>query len=185
VKISFRINQPNLHPDDQRTISQPSLPNLIQRSQPQTSRMKTFTTLTTLTALLSTALAMPSTQASTRSPIPTAWQVSNYTEGCSPAACVYNFNIAWCSGTSEPAFSTTCGGNDLATDFQACDAYEDQYISTKEILLGAGNLTVVVQHKWYDGDITYWIEGNTTISLGPDGFPPAFEIVQSSEYAIA
>ena len=166
-----------------------SLPRQQEENHPQshrrTNKMKTPSTLTICSTLLSTALALPSTQYASRSPVPAAWQVSNYSEGCSPAACVYNFSIAWAGGTSEPAFSTTCTGNDLATDFQACDPYENQYISTKEISLAGGNLTVVVQHKWYEGEATYWIEGNATISQGADGFPKDFAVVQSSEYAIA
>jgi len=146
--------------------------------------MKT-TTITTLTTLLSTAFALPaSSLKSTRSPVPTYWQVFNYTEGCSPAACEYNFMISWGSGTSEPAFSTTCTGDDLSKDFQACDTYENQYISSKEIPQDGGNLTVVVQHKWYEGNVTHWVEGNTTV-VAVDGVPPSFVVKQSSEYATA
>ena len=181
--IFFCINQLNLYPENKNSNFQ----NPTQQPHPKINKMKTFTTLTALSALLSAAFALPASNSrpASRSPVPTAWQVSNYTEGCSPAACVYNFNIAWGSGTSEPAFSTTCIGNGRTTDFQPCSAYEDQYVSTKEISLVGGNLTVVVQHKWYDGEATYWVEGNATISQGADGFPSDFEVVQSSEYAIA
>jgi hypothetical protein len=179
----FCINPVNLYPENKSS----NIQNPTQQPHPKTNKMKTFATLTTLSALLSAAFALPSSnsQPASRSPVPTAWQVSNYTEGCSPAACVYNFNIAWGPTTSEPAFCTTCTGNDLATDFQPCDAYENQYVSTKEIPLVGGNLMVVVQHKWYKGEATYWVEGNATISQGPNGFPSDFEVVQSSEYAIA
>lgn len=50
------------------------------------------------------------------------YTVTNFTTGCSPAACAYTFNI---SGTAAPsglggAFSTYCSGNDLQGKLVSC-----------------------------------------------------------------
>ena len=138
-----------------------------------------------LAVLITTAIAAVLPRAVEPTP---PWQVKNYTEGCSPAACVYTFNISL-SNTSpaspnEPSFSTTCTGNNLTPDFQAC---EDPAISTKEIN-GWSNVTLIVQHVFTKpiniGEARYTVTGNHTI-VNPGYKAYDFEVKQSMITAVA
>ncbi|EPE28914.1 hypothetical protein GLAREA_00072 [Glarea lozoyensis ATCC 20868] len=138
--------------------------------------------LTTFLPLLT--LLTPSLALTTRSPIdpvPSPWNVTHYTEGCSPAACVYTFNISLSnSGTNEPSFSTTCTGNNLTPDFQAC---EDPAIATREVN-GWSNVTLIVQHVYMDGEARFTVTGNHTI-VNPGYQAYDFVVVQSEISAVA
>ncbi|CRG83226.1 hypothetical protein PISL3812_00577 [Talaromyces islandicus] len=74
----------------------------------------TFSLLATLAAASPIMRRQPATNTS-------VWPVSNFEVGCSPAACEYSFIVTRAAGPSNPGFNTTCTGNDLDKDFQACD----------------------------------------------------------------
>ncbi|QKX64326.1 uncharacterized protein TRUGW13939_11500 [Talaromyces rugulosus] len=58
------------------------------------------------------------------------WPVSNFDVGCSPAACEYNFVVTRPAGPNNPGFNTTCTGNDLDKEYQAC---ADKSVTAKMI----------------------------------------------------
>ncbi|KAG4412250.1 hypothetical protein IFR04_014618 [Cadophora malorum] len=136
-----------------------------------------------MTALLSDALALPSPAPSNSYPTKTSWEVSNYTEGCSPGGCVYNFDIAsptTPSSLKEPAFRTNCTGTNVAGTMQPC---LDPSITANSIP-GPGKFTLVIQHEWTDEEgVTYFLGGNRTVEIG--GYPKRFVVEQTSVSAIA
>ncbi|KAK0103035.1 hypothetical protein ONS95_000783 [Cadophora gregata] len=149
------------------------------------AKMKTSssTILLTLTSFLATTLALPSPASS---PYPTSkpsWRVSNYTEGCSPGGCIYNFDIespSTPSSLKEPTFRTHCTGTNVAGTMQAC---RNPSI-TANSLPGPGKFTLVIQHSWTDKEaVTYFVGGNRTVEIG--GYPKGFLVEQTSVSAIA
>jgi hypothetical protein len=131
----------------------------------------------TTTALFSvlTTVFTPTLTAPVAAPVAAPWQVTNYTEGCSPGGCVYNFNIAWRgSPTNEPAFSTTCQGTNVAGpgNYQPCD---DANIVSNAIS-GDLNETVFVSHKWVDENGNrYNVSGSVTLDTP---LPESFQIMK-------
>jgi hypothetical protein len=145
--------------------------------------MKTSATLFYLSSLLSAALTLPSSMnPSARSPIGTEWSVYNYTEGCSPAAYVYGFNITWVlSPANEPYFAIYCTGNDIANELQSCE--DPAMISYK--IPGHQNVTLVVQHTYTMTDgAMYFVTGNITFADSDGMYPKSVGIKQSEARAI-
>lgn len=134
-----------------------------------------------LTALVSSALALP------QGPIqsgPGPWYVTNYNPGCgtSPAGCAYSFDISYTPsyGSSEPAFSTSCQGTDIQGAYKPC---ADVSVSSNDVP-GVGNSTLFVQHVYTQGEATYTITGNATITeFETDG--QSFTIVPNLITAVA
>ncbi|KAH8598938.1 hypothetical protein B0O99DRAFT_683676 [Bisporella sp. PMI_857] len=125
-----------------------------------------------------------------------SWPVTNFVcPGGSPAGCVYSFNISFTpdpndtSFFQEPAFNTWCNGTNIQGELQPC---LDGSIKT-EVVNGAQNSTLIVQHKWYqelnDGYIaTVWIVGNYTWTYSEENHytpPTTFNVPQLEQYAIA
>ena len=83
-----------------------------------------FTSIVTVICAAAATAAAASIPSRARRNGPHSWTLWNVTEGCSPAGCLFTFNIA--GGLSqypnfiEPAFNTTCQGSDLATEFKPC-----------------------------------------------------------------
>ncbi|PMD48277.1 hypothetical protein L207DRAFT_3838 [Hyaloscypha variabilis F] len=142
--------------------------------------MKISATLLSISTVLCGVFALPP---KIRSPVGTQWSVYNHTEGCSPAACEYGFNIAWGSSpTDEPAFSTYCQGSDIAYKLQPC---QDPAISSNEVS-GFQNVTVVVQHFFETSDgAGHYVVGNYTFEDVDGNYPSAFGIQQSEVRAVA
>lgn len=149
-----------------------------------------LTTATTITSLLLpftlfTPLihSLPTTNLITTTTIDQpSWSITNYTEGCSPAGCIYTMTITsppLTPNSIEPAFTTTCQGSNIATEFQAC---ADPALSTREVL-GFLNVTLIVQHVFEKGDARYTIRGNATIKV--PGAPKTFEVPELEIWGVA
>ncbi|KAL2067454.1 hypothetical protein VTL71DRAFT_1879 [Oculimacula yallundae] len=142
--------------------------------------MRTSATLLTFTTLLTTILALPTPDTPAVNPI--SWRVTNFSEGCSPGGCVYQFNIAspnTPSSLGEPAFNTVCHGTNVANKMQPCD---NPAITVNE-LPGSGKFTLVVEHQWTnEKGVTYTVRGNHTEEIG--GYPKGFEVPELEVSAI-
>ncbi|OKL59173.1 hypothetical protein UA08_05830 [Talaromyces atroroseus] len=117
---------------------------------------------TSIALLTSLATAIPVNPLSFKratTPNTTTWPVSNFTVGCSPAACVYNFSVWRASGPSNPGFNTTCIGDDATSDYQACG---DETVYAR-IVPETGVWQVDVRHKYATdqsgGFIEAWANG--------------------------
>lgn len=153
----------------------------------------TSTILLSLLALLPTTLCAPVASSNAVQVQETAfpnYSVTNYTTGCSPAGCVYDFDISYtpassCEGYAqicEPAFSTHCNGTDIQGELRAC---HDELITTNEIP-GWSNVTLQIRHQW-DQDVTtgdggvdgrFWAVANHTVvvGVGNGGKKASFEV---------
>lgn len=154
--------------------------------------MKFQSSIISLATLLTLTLSAPLTERTAISSTnPPTWTVTNYETGCSPAGCVYNFNITTnaysTSPVTEPAFSTYCHGTNIQDKLVEC---ADTTVSANEVN-GWSNYTLVIQHKWNQelenggGVATYWIVGNYTIVVDGSPAPTTFEVPQLEYYAIA
>jgi hypothetical protein len=142
--------------------------------------MKISATLLSISTLLCGVFAL---HPKIRSPVDTQWSVYNYTEGCSPAACEYGFNIAGGSSpTDEPAFSTYCQGSDIAYKLQP---FQDPATSSNDVSRFQ-NVTVVVQHLYKTSDgARHYVVGNHTFEDMDGDYPSAFRIQQSEVRTVA
>jgi protein-tyrosine phosphatase len=77
------------------------------------------------------------------------WSVSNFDVGCSPAACEYNFVVARPAGPNNPGFNTTCTGNDLDKEYQAC---ADKSVTAKMIPREYPLWEIDVKHSFEDSN---------------------------------
>ncbi|PQE23487.1 phosphoinositide phosphatase Pten Tep1 protein [Rutstroemia sp. NJR-2017a BVV2] len=68
--------------------------------------------------------SIPYVLASPISAATTPYQVTSYRSSCSPAGCIYNFDISFTilsdSSSNEPAFDTTCRGTNMQNTMKAC-----------------------------------------------------------------
>jgi hypothetical protein len=96
------------------------------------------------------------------------WPVSGFTVGCSPAACVYNFTVSRAAGPSNPAFNTTCTGNDFTSDYTNCT---DSTVSAR-IVPETGVWQVDVLQKYATDDEGGFIEAwaNATVDESVSDF---------------
>lgn len=49
------------------------------------------------------------------------WHVSDFSTGCSPGGCIYNFDIKGIETENTPGFETHCTGSDTQESYKACD----------------------------------------------------------------
>jgi hypothetical protein len=108
-----------------------------------------------LTALLTTALALPSNipRQSTPSFGPT-WSVTNFNGGCSPGGCILTLNVSYTppsASTDEPAFAGYCLVNGDEAFFQPCTVQDGGGRTTgllAQSLPGSGVFSVEIVHEF-------------------------------------
>ncbi|EED15058.1 conserved hypothetical protein [Talaromyces stipitatus ATCC 10500] len=122
----------------------------------------------TLLALATVTTASPITKRTTSNTATDIWPVSNFTVGCSPAACVYKFAVTRVAGPNNPGFNTTCTGNDFTSDWHPC---ADSSVSAKIVPKTYPEWEVDVCHKYDTADKMGWIEAfaNATVEDGVEG----------------
>lgn len=109
-----------------------------------------FLTLTLLAALATASPIRRSTPGVDDTTSNTSvWPVSHFDVGCSPAACEYNFVVTRAAGPHNPGFNTTCTGNDLDKEYQAC---ADKSVTAKLIPRQYPTWEIDVKHSFEDGD---------------------------------
>jgi hypothetical protein len=124
-----------------------------------------FTTTTALFPLLSTALAAPTPQTTVTPDATVPWTITNYSDGCSPAACVYVFNISSPTGFG-PAFNTFCTGNDIQGKLVAC---EDPSVQSNVVPASGTDGILYIQRTFEEIDGTAVEAGNVTLVSGDSG----------------
>lgn len=131
-------------------------------------------------ALLSTlSIAAPFRTLSKSSPSPAlTWHVSDFTAGCSPGGCVYNFHIAGVATPNTPGFNTTCSGTTGKDEYQPC---RDQQIRATVKPETPPQWNVDVQHGWTKDEAEFWAVGNANTTAPAK----SFKIPVSEQYGVA
>ncbi|PYI08269.1 hypothetical protein BO78DRAFT_395878 [Aspergillus sclerotiicarbonarius CBS 121057] len=107
------------------------------------------------------------------------WHVSNFTTGCSPGGCTYNFNIFGIATANTPGFNTTCSGTDTTSDLTSC---ADPLVRSRVQPETYPQWNIRVEHAWTEpGDMEFYDFGETNVTS------PArlFTIPVTEEYGVA
>lgn len=128
----------------------------------------------TLFSALSAASAIP--VRSTGNPALT-WHVSNFSTGCSPGGCIYNFNIAGIGTENTPGFNTTCSGNDVQDGYNPC---ADKHVRAQLNPHTYPEWNLKVKHVWFDEVGEYMSIGQVNITSPAD----AFKIPVRQQYGV-
>ncbi|RAL17712.1 uncharacterized protein BO97DRAFT_334202 [Aspergillus homomorphus CBS 101889] len=141
--------------------------------------------LTTLFGLalstLSLTSASPISYPSRRDSAALTWHVSNFTTGCSPGGCVYNFNILGIATKNTPGFNTTCSGTtDSSDDLISC---QDHLVKSRVKAEPYPLWNVRVEHVWLrsGGEAEFFAFGETNVTSST----PRFTIPVTEEYGVA
>lgn len=90
------------------------------------------------------------------------YHVSDFSTGCSPGGCVYDFKVYGVESENTPAFNTTCSGKTTEKEYQPC---KDPNIKS---LLTPGvypDWNIKVQHHWLTGPFDeHWTRGEKNIT---------------------
>jgi hypothetical protein len=131
--------------------------------------MQFTTTTTSLLTILSAGLAAPTPQTTVTPGATVPWTITNYSDGCSPAACVYSFNISSPNPPPTgfgPAFNTFCTGNDIQGKLVAC---EDPSVQSN-VVPASGTVGILyIQRTFEEIDGTAVEAGNVTLVMGYNG----------------
>ncbi|PYH44253.1 uncharacterized protein BP01DRAFT_374834 [Aspergillus saccharolyticus JOP 1030-1] len=140
--------------------------------------------LTTLFGLalstLSLTSASPMNYPSRRDSAALTWHVSNFTTGCSPGGCVYNFNILGIATKYTPGFNTSCSGTtESSDDLVSC---QNPLIKSRVKAEPYPLWNVRVEHEWIEtGDAEFYAFGETNVTSST----PRFTIPVTEEYGVA
>ncbi|KAB8074451.1 hypothetical protein BDV29DRAFT_201330 [Aspergillus leporis] len=89
------------------------------------------------------------------------WHVADFSTGCSPGGCVYNFNITGVASQNTPGFHTHCSGTNVQKDFVFCD---DKHVKAKVVTQLYPAWTVEVQHAWFHGQAEFYASGRANVT---------------------
>lgn len=71
-------------------------------------------------AVVGLSSARSITQRQSTATDPDVWPVTGFTTGCSPAGCVFKFNVTRPASQYNPGFATSCNGTDVNGGYQVC-----------------------------------------------------------------
>ncbi|PYH83006.1 hypothetical protein BO82DRAFT_401028 [Aspergillus uvarum CBS 121591] len=142
--------------------------------------------LTTLFSLalstLSLTSASPISYPSRRDSAALTWHVSNFTTGCSPGGCVYNFNILGVATKNTPGFNTTCSGTTTDSSSDDLVSCQNPLIKSRVKAEPYPLWNVRAEHEWIlPGDAEFFAFGETNVTSST----PRFTIPVTEEYGVA
>ncbi|OJJ01510.1 hypothetical protein ASPVEDRAFT_52439 [Aspergillus versicolor CBS 583.65] len=97
------------------------------------------------------------------------WHASNFTLGCSPGGCAYNFNIQGLSSQNTPGFNATCNGTSTQEDYAPCN---DKGVLAKiNPTPKSENWTLHVEHTWRKpGNAAFYAFGEQNVTSSTKQF---------------
>ncbi|GKZ40129.1 hypothetical protein AbraIFM66950_002499 [Aspergillus brasiliensis] len=132
-----------------------------------------------LTTLGLTASASPLRRAD--SPALT-WHVSNFTTGCSPAACTYSFNIYGVATANTPGFNATCTGSSNSNSTTLAKCGNNSQVLSRMQPATYPEWNIRVEHAWTEpGDMEFYAFGEANVTSPT----PQFIIPVTQEYGVA
>lgn len=105
------------------------------------------------------------------------WHVSNFTTGCSPGGCVYDFNIRGVETDNTPGFDTKCSGNDEQDGYKPCD---NRHVRAQMNPHTYPEWNIKVKHVWTDEVGEYMTIGEANVTAPS----PAFEMKVTQNYGV-
>lgn len=112
------------------------------------------------------------------------WHATNFTVGCTPAACFYNFNVAAPGNKEVPSFNTTCASTDLKSGYAPCQNKNISSVLTP-LADGTDGWNVSVKHFWINkipgGEAEFWTVGKGNVSADSK----EFDLKVQQQYGIA